>query len=80
MSEAKKNMAKNKGRVVDAAQLEWFKDDKGTLSERDVETSASHRDVSIIDIKALEELLKSDNIIEDYNKYCDESAKRVAQM
>lgn len=50
------------------------------LSDSDVEETSAHKDLSIVDIESLKKLLKSDDIIKDYNKYCDESAKRISQQ
>lgn len=71
-----------KGKVFRAAQFEDpdIKGDKVAMSETDIENSAAKKDISVIDIEAIKKLLNSDNIIEDYNKYCDESAKRIAAL
>ena len=71
------------GKVFDSAQIEYdgpMSTSKAALSETDIENSAANRDISVIDIEALKKLLNSDNIIEDYEKYCDESAKRIAKL
>ena len=72
------------GKLFNSAQIEYdgplAPSSKAALSETDIENSAANRDISVIDIEALKKLLNSDNIIEDYKKYCDESAERIAKL
>lgn len=69
------------GKVFRSAQIEYpGGSDRVALSETDIENAAAKKDISVIDIEALKKLLNSDNIIEDYKKYCDESAKRIANL
>ena len=70
------------GKVFRSSQIEQpgDKTDRVALSETDIENAAAKKDISVIDIKALKKLLNSDNILEDYKKYCDESAKKIANL
>lgn len=69
-----------KGKIFRNVQFEDSKYDRVAISETDIENCTAKKDISIIDIDSIKKLLNSDNIIEDYNKYCDESAKRIANL
>lgn len=69
----------NKGHIFNPRNMDDM-DELASLSERDIEESVAKRSVSIIDRNGLEKILKADDIIGEYNKYCDESAKRIVNL